>query len=154
MNKEDVVTLFLRNKFTHKDLLADRKSEAQKIAGILQNLMSIIDQLSEDELSTLVHFKKFKNEYIRSTKANEEASTRSATYYPFDPTHYPSVSIPGPTGPTVPSGPSSPTNKSVLPFPGEKFYFKPSKVYTGHKSGWVFKTGELGLGYYIDEKLI
>lgn len=30
------------------------------------------------------------------------------------------------------------------------YYFKPSPTFQGHREGWIFKTGEYGIGYYLD----
>ena len=104
------IQLFLRHKFTQKELLTSKKEEARHIT-------SLINFLTSEDISIIIEYKNYIDNMI-------------------DPKHE-----------AKHDSKNDPKNE-------ENYFFKPSATFTGYKPGWVFKTGDLGLGYYLDTKPI
>jgi hypothetical protein len=71
MNKNvDSVKDFILTKYSQKDLLANKRVEAQRYTGLLTNLQSVINDLSLNDLSVILEYKRFL-EWGPSTNINQ-----------------------------------------------------------------------------------
>lgn len=97
------VQLFLRSKFTPKEILSTKRTNATYISNLL-------NFLSTDDINIVVEYKNFLDN-LSDAKENyfEKKSPKK-----------------------------------------EIFFFERTDKFMGHKPGWVFMTGEHGLGYYLD----
>jgi hypothetical protein len=125
----DPITNFIKSKYTHREIVSDKKQEVINVAGTLRSNQKIIGSLTEQDLQSMLEYKKY---LLRNTPVST-----STTYLPY-------IQM-------TPNVPQASNQKNV----GEDdiYYFQKSDKFEGSRPGWVFKMGELGLGYYIDDKL-
>jgi hypothetical protein len=129
----DPITNFIKSKYTHRDIVSDKKQEVINLSGTLRQHQQLIIGLTEHDLQNMLEYKK----YLLRTTPVSDSNRAISTYLPYIQ--------------TVPNVPQASNQKNI----GENdiYYFQKSDKFEGSRPGWVFKMGELGLGYYIDDKL-